>query len=56
MTGWGFCAGDDCVSHLVYQSAHRPAWRELLKAVLLAITFLFWATNQVSLDARVARF
>ncbi len=35
------------VAYLGYQSAHRPAWREVLKAVLLAIAFLFWAANQL---------
>jgi len=35
------------VAYLVYQVAHRPAPKELLKAVLLAIAFLFWAANQL---------
>jgi hypothetical protein len=35
------------VSYLVYQSAHRPARLEVVKAVLLAIAFLFWAANQL---------
>ena len=35
------------VAYLAYQSAHRPPARELLKAVLLAIAFLFWAANQL---------
>ena len=35
------------VAYLLYQSAHRPSARELLKAVLLAIAFLFWAANQL---------
>jgi hypothetical protein len=34
------------VAYLVYQAAHRPPAREILKAVLLAIAFLFWAANQ----------
>jgi len=34
------------VAYLVYQSAHRPARMEVVKAVLLAIAFLFWAANQ----------
>jgi hypothetical protein len=33
-------------AYLVYQSAHRPSFRELIKATLLAIAFLFWAANQ----------
>jgi len=35
------------LAYLVYQAAHRPAWSELVKAVLLAIAFLFWAANQM---------
>jgi hypothetical protein len=34
------------VAYLVYQIAHRPAPRELIKAILLAAAFLFWAANQ----------
>ena len=34
------------VAYLVYQSAHRPARLEVLKAILLAVAFLFWAANQ----------
>jgi hypothetical protein len=34
------------VSYLVYQSVHRPALKEWLKAILLAVAFLFWAANQ----------
>ena len=35
------------IAYLLYQSAHRPPARELLKAVLLAVAFLFWAANQL---------
>ena len=35
------------VAYLVYQTAHRPAPLEFLKAVLLAVAFLFWAANQL---------
>ena len=35
------------VAYLLYQSAHRPPARELLKAVLLAIAFVLWAANQL---------
>lgn len=35
------------VAYLAYQGAHRPPARELLKAVLLAVAFLFWAANQL---------
>ncbi|HEX9201984.1 MAG TPA: hypothetical protein VF865_20680 [Acidobacteriaceae bacterium] len=34
------------IAYLVYQSVHRPPAREWLKAILLAIAFLFWAANQ----------
>ncbi len=34
------------VAYLVYQSAHRPARLEVVKAILLAVAFLFWAANQ----------
>jgi hypothetical protein len=35
------------VAYLVYQMAHRPAWRDWVKAILLAAAFLFWAANQL---------
>lgn len=41
-------------AYLVYQSAHRPARMEVLKAVLLAVAFLFWAANQFWPDLRQA--
>jgi hypothetical protein len=41
-------------SYLVYQAAHRPGWREWVKAILLAMAFLFWAANQVWPDQRQA--
>jgi hypothetical protein len=34
-------------AYLAYQAAHRPSPMEVLKAVLLAIAFLFWAANQL---------
>ena len=34
------------LAYLVYQSVHRPPFREWIKAALLAIAFLFWAANQ----------
>jgi hypothetical protein len=33
-------------AYLVYQSVHRPSAKEWLKAILLAVAFLFWAANQ----------
>ena len=35
------------IAYLVYQSVLRTARLEVLKAVLLAIAFLFWAANQM---------
>jgi hypothetical protein len=35
------------VTYLVYQSVHRPPWRELAKAILLAAAFALWAANQL---------
>jgi len=35
------------LAYLAYQAVLRPGWRELLKAILLAIAFLFWAANQL---------
>lgn len=34
------------IAYLVYQNAHRPARLEVVKAIMLAIAFLFWAANQ----------
>ncbi len=41
-------------AYLVYQTAHRPAPLEFVKAVLLAVAFLFWAANQFWPDLRQA--
>jgi len=41
-------------AYLVYQTAHRPPFRELVKAVMLAVAFLFWAANQLWPDLRQA--
>jgi hypothetical protein len=35
------------ITYLVYQSVRRPPWRELVKAILLAAAFIFWAANQL---------
>ena len=34
------------LAYVAYQSAHRPARLEVVKAVMLAVAFLFWAANQ----------
>jgi len=41
-------------AYLVYQSAHRPPFPELMKAILLALAFFFWAANQLWPDLRQA--
>lgn len=35
------------IAYLLYQSAHRPAAKEFVKAIVLAVAFLFWAANQL---------
>lgn len=35
------------VAYLAYQIVHRPPLKELAKAILLAVAFLFWAANQL---------
>jgi len=42
------------VAYLAYQAVHRPAWKEVVKAVLLAVAFLFWAANQLWPDAALS--
>src|ERR1035438_1298742 len=42
------------LAYLVYQTAHRPPLRELVKAILLSAAFVFWAANQLWPDARQA--
>lgn len=42
------------MAYMVYQIVHRPAWKEFLKAGMLAVAFLFWAANQFWPDWREA--
>jgi hypothetical protein len=42
-----FSLGMIALAYTVYQIAHRPARMEFLKAVMLAVAFLFWAANQL---------
>lgn len=35
------------IAYLFYQAVHRPSRGEVLKAVLLALAFLFWSANQL---------
>ncbi len=42
------------IAYLVYQAAHRPGRMELVKAILLAAAFLFWAANQFWPDLPLA--
>lgn len=41
-------------AYIAYQGAHRPALGELVKAILLAVAFLFWSANQLWPDLRQA--
>jgi hypothetical protein len=42
------------VAYLIYQAAHRPPWREWIKAIMLAFAFFLWAANQVWPNPRQA--
>jgi len=42
------------LAYLAYQVAHWPAWRDFVKAIMLAVAFLFWAANQLLPDLRQA--
>ncbi|HLX84479.1 MAG TPA: hypothetical protein VKR59_11320 [Terriglobales bacterium] len=42
------------IAYLVYQAERRPARLEFVKALLLAMAFLFWAANQLWPVARWA--
>jgi hypothetical protein len=42
------------IAYLAYQAVHRPARMEVVKALLLAIAFLFWAGNQLWPDRSYA--
>ena len=41
-------------AYVVYQTVHRPAAMEFVKAFMLAVAFLFWAANQLWPDLRQA--
>lgn len=41
-------------AYLLYQSAHRPSPMEWVKAIMLAVAFLFWAANQFCANPRLA--
>jgi hypothetical protein len=41
-------------AYLVYQVLHRPARKEFVKAIMLAVAFLFWAANQYWPDSHLA--
>jgi hypothetical protein len=42
------------ITYLTYQAIRRPTPAELLKAMLLAAAFLFWAANQLWPDSQPA--
>jgi hypothetical protein len=50
----GFALAMIAVAYVAYQIIHRPAPREFLKAVMLAVAFLFWAANQLWSASRLA--
>jgi hypothetical protein len=39
------------IAYLLHQSARRPAAKEFVKAIMLAIAFLFWGANQLWPDS-----
>jgi len=41
-----FSLASIALAYLVYQIAQRPSAKEFLKALMLAVAFLFWAGNQ----------
>jgi hypothetical protein len=41
-------------AYLVYQSICRPTRREIVRAVILAVAFLFWSANQLWPDLSAA--
>jgi hypothetical protein len=42
------------LAYIVYQNAHRPVRKEFVKAMMLAVAFLFWAANQLWPESRQA--
>jgi hypothetical protein len=42
------------LAYIVYQCARRPTGKELAKAIMLAVAFLFWAANQLLPNYRQA--
>ena len=42
-----FALAGIAAAYLLYQALHWPRPAEMVKAILLAIAFLFWAANQV---------
>src|ERR1700722_12258419 len=42
----GFPLAMIAIAYLVYQYVHKPARMEFVKAIMLAVAFLFWAANQ----------
>ena len=46
-----FPLGMIAIAYLLYQSMHRPAAKEFLKTIMLAVAFLFWAANQLWPDS-----
>lgn len=49
-----FALGAIAIAWILWQTAHRPGAMEMLKAILLAAAFLFWAANQFWPDLKQA--
>jgi hypothetical protein len=49
-----FSLASIAVAYLAYQALRRAAGAELVKSILLAAAFLFWAANQVWRNPRMA--
>jgi hypothetical protein len=43
----GFSLATIAFAYLIYEAAHRPSILDMVKAILLALAFLFWAANQI---------
>ena len=41
------------LAYLIYQSAHRPPFKEWVKATMLVVAFFLWAAVQVCPDAKL---
>ncbi len=42
------------LAYIAYQVVHRPPFKELVKAIMLVVAFLFWAANQMWPESHLA--